>query len=105
MKNMSFEWIEDRFNKSSGNDAAHNKDFCCQEAQEVEQLKYKVDFCARYMSKNLEVLQEFVNAHNKNYLPDEDSDPKVESVLISIAELKKIRDILRGTIAFENSLN
>ena len=97
MKNLSFEWIEEKLSKTPGEQETQ-KNFCCQESQEVEQLRYKIDFCARYMSKNLETFQTFVNAHNKN-LPDNGSnDPDVENVLISIAEMKKIRDILRENL-------
>lgn len=94
---------------SGGNELDASKDYCCPEAQEVEQLRYKIDFCTRYMSKNLETFQAFVNGRYKAGHPDNGNDTgndtEVESVLISIAEMKKIRDILRGTIAFENSLN
>lgn len=101
MKNMSFEWIEDKFIKSSANDLAGDQDksFCCASAKEVDQLHYMIEFCAHHMTKSLENFQAFVNERNK---ARSDNDPEVESVLISIAEMKKIRDILKGTIAFEN---
>lgn len=102
MKNMSFEWIEDKFIKSSASDIAggdQDKIFCCSSAKEVDQLHYRIEFCAHHMTKSLENFQAFVNARNKDH---SDNDPEVESVLISIAEMKKIRDILKGTIAFEN---
>ena len=101
MKNMSFEWIEDKFTKSSVNDLSgeQDKSFCCSSAKEVEQLHYMIDFCALHMTKSLECFQSFVNERNKART---DNDPEVENVLIALAEMKKIRDILKGTIAFEN---
>ena len=111
MKPMSFEWIEDKLsggntsnNRTPGAECEDGRQFCCQNAQDVERLRYKIEFCARHMTKNLETIQSFINGRNKD-LPQYESDAEVDSALIAIAEMKKIRDILKGTISFENSLN
>ncbi|KAH9493756.1 TBC1 domain family member 5 isoform X2 [Dermatophagoides farinae] len=120
LRNVSFEWIEDKLVKLQGYDGNNHRPSvdCCQElSQEIQKLKYKTDFCARYMTKHLEIIQKFVNQcstthnnqqsnSNSNQQLNSDQNPtehdfesSMDNVLISIAELKKIRDILRGTIA------
>ncbi|KAH9412896.1 TBC1 domain, member 5 [Dermatophagoides pteronyssinus] len=122
LKNVSFEWIEDKLIKFQGNDGSNQSFDCCQDlAQELQNLKYKTDFCSRYMTKHLEIIQKFINQCatqqqqstsnknnqqqqqsnqvNNNNQTEQDFESSLDNVLISIAELKKIRDILRGTIA------
>lgn len=101
MKPVSFEWIDDKAETSSGENCRSRT---CSSSKEVEKLKYKIDFCSHYMSKHLDVLQTFMNTHSKQ-LEKNNTDGEVENVLISIAEMKKIRDILKGSIAFESNLN
>ncbi|OTF70490.1 TBC1 domain containing protein [Euroglyphus maynei] len=113
LRNVSFEWIEDKLVKLQGYDGNNQSMDCCSELrQELQKLKYKTDFCSRYMTKHLEILQKFVNqcsttqsnSNNTNNQEnqthtEQDFESNMDNVLISIAELKKIRDILRGTIA------
>ena len=108
LKNMSFECIEENEVRSQNINqekiSNHCNEYFHEEAYEIEQLRHKMDFCARYMSQNLEIIQSYVNSRYKNQF-NTDNDSSSENVLISLAKLKKIRDILKGTIAFENSLN
>ena len=106
MKNVSFKWLEDKLPRKSFTTPGDDGDekVCCKSSLLAEQLKYKIDFCAHYMSKNLETIQSYVNQLNKTSDKSDSQNEDIENVLISIAELKKIRDILDGTIAFENSL-
>lgn len=111
MKNISFEWIEDKLVKLQSGDFTVQQRNCCQElSQQVDELKYRTDLCSRSMTKHLEVLQKFFNNNTNNVTTtinngtdnnenSQSNQPDLDQVLLSIAELKKIRDILRGTIA------
>lgn len=130
MRNISFEWIEDQFsrgradggrplagatNQNSNNKPQHSQT-CCRSAYQLDQLEYKNEFCANYMSKHLDIIQAYLNrtlfsngnAPNGSPVPESPSaspNVDIETVLVSVAEMKKIRDILRGSLPFENSLN
>lgn len=104
MRPVSFEWIDDKMDAAAGGGGDEScRSRTCSSSKEVESLKYKIDFCAHYMSKHLDVLQAFMNTHGRQ-LEKSSAGAEVENVLISIAEMKKIRDILKGSIAFESSL-
>jgi hypothetical protein len=69
--------------------------------QEMDDLKGKIDYCWSHMSDQLEVLQKCLA---KEQLEQEDN------AMIALAELKKVRDILKGTLKFspnysKNSVN
>lgn len=101
---ISLKWLEEKISKKLYGEG-EKVEVCCTNALLASQLKYKIDFCAHYMSKNLDTIQTFINAKTKGVENSEqEDDESIENVLISLAELKKIRDILIGTIAFENSL-
>lgn len=113
-KNNGFEWIEDKLVKLQGtNETSNGRNSSDQLGKEIKELKEKVDFCSHYMTKHLDILQQFINNQCNNHLndaaggqhSDQDFESKMDNVLISIAELKKIRDILRGTLSIKPSFH
>lgn len=59
--------------------------------QENNELKLKIDYCCSHMSDQLEVLQKLLA---KEPTAHEDQ------AMVALAELKKCRDILKGTLRF-----
>ncbi|KAF7492231.1 hypothetical protein SSS_08460 [Sarcoptes scabiei] len=103
----SFDWIEDKFGRSSKinlNLDVSSKTIIDDLKQQIEKLNHKKEFCAHYMTKHLEILQTFINqfSSNQNFKMESDQrkdfESQLDNALISIAEMKKIRDILRGTL-------
>lgn len=59
--------------------------------QEMNDLKFKMNYCWSHMTDQLEVLQKCLA---KEQLEQEDD------AMVALAELKKVRDILKGTLKF-----